>query len=152
HGAGFGLDEVEAFEAEVAGIFDAISAGTYPAGLARVTIVEFDRQRSERIRAVLDRLLPGQRIETAQPYGRDSVGAHSAERLRSVGYDSAAKGHSFVAMPFDPAFDDVLYFGIAPPIQAAGLLCERMDHISFTGEIVAQMKERIGQAAFMVAD
>jgi hypothetical protein len=152
HGVGFGLDEEEAFESEVGGIFDAISAGTYPPGLDTVRIIDINPQRADRLRTILERLVPNNQIEAAHPFGQDSVGEGSAERLRSVGYDSSARGHSFVAMPFEPAFDDVLYFGIAPPIRAAGLLCERMDHIAFTGDIVVQMKDRIGRAAFMVAD
>jgi hypothetical protein len=104
---------------------------------------------ADRMREVLDRLIPSGVIEVARPLGES---AGPAERLRGVGYDSAAKGHAFVAMPFDKAFNDIHHFGIAPSVRAAGLLCERMDHLTFTGDIVAHMKDRIGRARFVVAD
>lgn len=52
HGSGYGLDEAEAFESEITGLFDAIAGGTFPNGLERITIVEIDRGRAARLRKI----------------------------------------------------------------------------------------------------
>lgn len=80
------------------------------------------------------------------------VQAEAADRLSTVGFDSAAKAHVFVAMPFSPVFEDVYTFGIVPAAHAANLLVERTDQTSFTGDIVAHMRERISGARLFVAD
>jgi len=57
HGLGFGLDEAEAFESEVAGIIQALDSGEYPESLGTVSIVERSAARANRIRGVLVELL-----------------------------------------------------------------------------------------------
>ena len=51
HGAGFGLDEIEAFEAEVAGFLDAIGGGDIPKSLEKISIVERNPGRVARLQA-----------------------------------------------------------------------------------------------------
>jgi hypothetical protein len=53
HGAGYGLDEGEAFEAEVAGIMDAITSGDMPHALRRISIVERNPGRAKRLKESL---------------------------------------------------------------------------------------------------
>ena len=48
HGAGIGLDEEEAFTAQLAGLRHALRRRDWPATLDRVTIVELDAKRAER--------------------------------------------------------------------------------------------------------
>jgi len=55
-------------------------------------------------------------------------------------------------MPFADSFEDVFYYGIARPVRAAGLLCERIDQVAFTGDIIIRMRERIASSAVVVAD
>lgn len=62
------------------------------------------------------------------------------------------RGHAFVAMPFNPHMKDVFYFGIQGPVRDAGLVCERIDHDAFTGDIMQWLKERIATASLVVAD
>src|SRR5450755_4808000 len=40
HGPGYGLDEGEAFKAEIGGMVDAVRSGQYPRVLERITVVE----------------------------------------------------------------------------------------------------------------
>jgi nucleoside 2-deoxyribosyltransferase len=63
-----------------------------------------------------------------------------------------AKPHAFVAMPFNDYFQDVYHYGIQAPVHQAGLLCERMDHLNFTGEIVEWMKHKIETATVVIAE
>jgi hypothetical protein len=152
HGIGFGLDETEAFESEVAGIVEAIDSGNYPKSLLTVSIIELSKGRADRMRKSLAALLEPVVAGRELPEDGATKEESKSRRIDSVGYDSAARPHAFVAMPFGESFEDVFYYGIAPPVRAAGLLCERMDQISFTGDIVDRMRERISSAAIVVAD
>lgn len=150
HGPGYGLDESEAFESEVAGLLDAIDRGYYPAGLDQITIVEANAGRAKRLGGLLDRLLPdsprGARGRAARPL------TEVPDRLRSVGYESESKPHVFVAMPFAEEMDDVFHYGIQSAVNASGFLCERADLSAFTGDVIEWVKNRIATASLVVAD
>jgi hypothetical protein len=73
HGPGFGLDETEAFESEVAGLLDAITSNEVSPELGTITFVEWDSGRAERMGRALATLLPARRVERAQPLGRGSM-------------------------------------------------------------------------------
>lgn len=57
HGAGYGLDEIEALHSEFRGILGSLHAGKAPKRLNRVFIVERDDNRVTRLRAALDQLV-----------------------------------------------------------------------------------------------
>jgi hypothetical protein len=57
HGVGFGPDEVEAFESEVAGVIEAIDTGRHPSELSAITFIERDAGRARRMRQCLKSLL-----------------------------------------------------------------------------------------------
>jgi hypothetical protein len=152
HGTGYGLDEAEAFDSELAGLLDAISAGHFPPNLETITFVELDSRRAQRLTESLEKLLPrghvvldGGRIVT----GIDERAQHT---LRDAGYASSSKPHVFVAMPAAQEMDDVFYYGIRGAINAAGLLCERADFSPFTGDVLSRIKMRISSAILVVAD
>jgi hypothetical protein len=148
HGAGFGLDEEAAFESEITGIAEAIEAGSYPDTLRSVIIVERNRGRADRMASLL-----GSIPDSGRDAGRAlRLQAPPSRRADSSGYDSAQQQRAFVAMPFSESFEDVFYYGISPPIRAAGLLCERIDEIPFTGDVVGRMKDMIGSSTIVVAD
>ena len=150
HGAGFGLDEVEAFRAEIAGIAEAIRAGQYPMELEGVTIIENNRGRVRRLHSTLLELLKHGTIKTgaAGPLEDASTG----DELRSAGYTSETKPKVFVAMPFKEDMDDTYHYGIQSAVNAAGYLCERADLSSFTGDVLEFVKSRIRSASLVVAD
>ncbi|MFB9831287.1 hypothetical protein [Actinoallomurus acaciae] len=152
HGPGYGLDESEAFESELGGIFQAVSEGAFPAGLRTVTFVEANARRAERMLAMLEDV---PRIPLPRPGLSGSaitVAGDGHGRLRSAGYDADTKEHAFIAMPFADSFDDLFHYGIVPPVRGAGLICERLDELSFTGDVVQRLKERIDAARIVVAD
>ena len=152
HGIGFGLDETEAFESEIAGIVEALDSGQYPQSLLAVSIIEKSHGRADRIRDSLVTLLSSDDAEkeTAEPYA--IKGKSRLRRIDSVGYDSAERPHAFAAVPFRKSYEDVFYYAIDPSIRAVGLLCEKMDEISFTGDIVDRMRKRIASSKVIVAD
>lgn len=151
HGAGYGLDEVEAFEAEVAGLVDAVREDDYPDALQKITIVERNAGRARRLATALVGLLPDHKISKAGSPVHPAA-ALATERLRAAGYASDGKAHVFVAMPFRDEMDDVYHYGIQSAVKAAGFLCERADLSSFTGDVLEWVRGRIRSASLVVAD
>jgi hypothetical protein len=151
HGVGYGLDEVECFDAEIAGIVDALQAHDYPRSLRTISVLEINPGRAARMITQLESLL-----ETGPGVIRDSLGPTSealgGERLRSAGADLGARSHAFVAMPFDPTFSDTFHYGISPAVRVNGLLCERIDRQAFVGDILQRLKDQIEGAELVVAD
>jgi hypothetical protein len=142
HGPGFGLDELESCVSQLYGYQDAIRTGDYPATLRRITIVDRDAGRVERLRQGVAASDVSLEFRSGD---EDSVGKPPAAEL-------PAKPYAFVAMPFSDHFQDVYNYGIQVPVHRAGLLCERMDYLTFTGEIVDWMKRKIETATVVIAD
>jgi hypothetical protein len=149
-GPGYGLDEVEAFQSEIAGLVDAIRSGETPRALQKITIVEQHNGRANRLRNTLDALFPDHFVNTtaASEHPKSAAG----ETLRTAGYDAETKPRVFVAMPFKEEMDDVYHYGIVSATNAAGFLCERADLSAFTGDVLEWVKERIRSASLVIAD
>jgi hypothetical protein len=150
HGVGYGLDEVEAFRSELAGIFDAIRAGRVSGNLRQITVVESDSRRADTMRKVLVQLVPVYPGQAAGTTVRSLIGTLAP--FDRVGFDSDSRRHAFVAQPYSASFEDVYHYAIAPSVRKVGLLCERLDQQPFTGAVLDQMKERIAAATVVVAD
>jgi len=148
HGVGYGLDEQEAFRAQLAGAFETIEAGQ-TGQLEQIWIVERNRDRAERLKAILSKIVP-----SPPPALMKAARARSGKISESIdaGLPSQKKQHVFVAMPFSEEMEDVFEFGIKGPVNAAGLLCERVDMAVFTGDILERIKERIESASLVIAD
>lgn len=151
HGPGYGLDEVEAFEAEVAGFIDAVRSGEVPESLRTITIVERNRARAQRFTVLLADLLP-EGIINADLRDASQRSEEVRERIRAAGYASDAKPHAFVAMPFKEEMDDTYHYGIHGAVRAVGFLCERADLSSSTGDVLEWVRNRIKTASLVVAD
>jgi hypothetical protein len=154
HGVGFGLDEAEAFRSEIAGLLDAVYAGEIPPGLERISVIHNDADTVQRLIQLLRALLPDGIVNEASLAGKVTSPSLAGARaqLGAVGHDSRNKPHVFVAMPFAEEYADRFRYGIEGPVKVAGFLCERADLASFTGDVVAWVKERIGSAALVIAD
>jgi len=152
HGPGYGLDEIEAFESQLAGIVDSISSDDYPEELAEIVFVERSFGRAKRLSSFLQSLFPENVIPTPKTGGINSLKAESTESLRSAGNESASKKIIFVAMPFAKEFDDIFHYGIQGAVNSAGYLCERADLESFTGDVMEWVKKRIESAELVIAD
>jgi|WetSurMetagenome_2_1015567.scaffolds.fasta_scaffold69841_3 hypothetical protein len=152
HGPGYGLDEVEAFESQLAGILDSISADDFPDKLSEIIFVERSQGRATRLQTVLESLFPSSEIPTQKSGGIKQLKKNSAETLRAAGYGSDSKKRIFVAMPFASEFDDCFHYGIQGAVNSCGYLCERADLQSFTGDVMEFVKERIATSDFVIAD
>lgn len=152
-GAGCGLDDGESFDAEIAGLLDGIAAGDFPPSLVRVTIVERDRAKWMRIKALREEILPGRSLLPGGPKQTPAETEKVVERLEAAGSPRFPKEHIFVAMPLhDSTMDATFHYSIRPPIRAAGYLCERAEHTVFTGHIMEWVRERIASASLVIAD
>lgn len=152
HGPGFGLDEVESFESQLAGIIDSITAENSPTNLSEIIFVEYSQGRANRLQTILQNLFPTGQIPTPESGGVDQLKKDSAQTLEAAGSGSGIKKRIFVAMPFAIEFDDCFHFGIQGAVNACGYLCERADLESFVGDIMDWVKERIETADFVIAD
>lgn len=150
HGAGYGLDENEAFESQLAGFLDAVEGGDAPPALDEITFVEKNRFRAERLAKALSALGPLQ-PNVGKSLG-ESTNRETRERLSEVGYASLDKPHIFVAMPYVESMDDLYHYGIQNAATNARLLCERADLSSFTGDVMEWVRTRIRTSQLVVAD
>jgi len=149
HGPGYGLDEIEAFDAEVAGLAAGV-AQMRTGGLTAITFVELNVVRADILRSRLQELIP-----TGELTPGDSGGgvATSVEGARSKAImNDRAKPRIFVAMPFRAELEDHFEYGILRPAKKCGFICERADRETFNDDIVDWVKDRIATADLVVAD
>jgi hypothetical protein len=112
HGPGFGLDEIEAFKSEIAGITDAVSSGRFPPQLKAIAFVESDVGRAKRLEVELKALFPEGIIQTDYRGPVRGLKKQTADSLSTAGSNSSSKPRIFVAMPFAAEMDDVFHYGI----------------------------------------
>jgi hypothetical protein len=150
HGVGYGLDEREAFLSQIAGLWEA--ASRLPA-LRKVTIAERNQARARRLQALLESAILSIRAAKLPAGTRGPIESGSPPPASlDAGKASRAKPHIFVAMPFGKELEDTYVFGIQGPANAAGFLCERVDMVTFTGDILERIKNRIQTAALVIAE
>jgi hypothetical protein len=152
NGPNFGLDETEAFESVLAGIMDAVEAGTFPKQVKTITFVERDLKRWERLAAALNRLVPEGAIDIGNVAPIATLSHTTRAALHSAGSSTVAKPRVFVAMPFISDMDDVYHYGIQGAVHAAEMLCERADLSVFTGDVMTWVRQRIEGARLLIAD
>jgi hypothetical protein len=148
HGVGYGLDERESFLSQIGGLVEAIQSEAVPQFLERITIVEEDPKRAERLSEMLKENLPNKFVGVVSQAKRSVL----SKPVKEAGLKSNAKPYVFVAMPFREDMEDVYIFGIQGPANDAGYLCERVDMSVFTGDILSRIKSRIETADLVVAD
>jgi len=144
HGVGYGLDEREAFLAQIGGLIYAMKHEPEKYGFYKITIVEKNRKRANRLQNLV--------WENTTFQKPDSVVINKQTPEIQAGISSEKKPHIFVAMPFNDEMEDVFIFGIQGPVNKAGYLCERVDMDIFTGDIVSRILDRISTASLVIGD
>ena len=156
HGPNFGLDEVEALLYQLMGYTDAIIERKIPPQLRRISIVEIDDKRVQRLRAALENEFKNVESRLTDEWGyligRPDAKADAKPKPKSKPIQPDIKPHAFVVMPASPDSDDLFYYGIQGAVHAAGLLCERLEQQDLNAETLAQIKERIDTAAVVIAE
>jgi O-acetyl-ADP-ribose deacetylase (regulator of RNase III) len=159
HGAGFGLDELEAARALVTGCVSTLKKNR-PGGPERISIVELDPDRYRRVTGDFREYLPLLGLSVGEGDacwelwgGPPSIAESPAPAVTlSSGRTLGTGPFVFVAMPFAQEFDDTYHYGIYKPVHESGLLCERIDQSAFTGDILDQVKKKIRSAWLVVAE
>jgi len=109
HGAAFGLDELECFEASIAGLLDGIASGAFPPELSDIAILETVERRAARFDQEVDRLVKTRILEfDPSCVLQVQFEAAAAERFRSVGYASDVKPLLFVAIALPRRYEGSL--------------------------------------------
>jgi hypothetical protein len=150
HGPGYGLDPEQSFLSMVAGIISEWRRSEQP--LQRITIAERSEKRCEQLNAILHEHLrefglqqSGQRVAVNPATTAPSV--NSAAEIKSnivqFGVRAEEKPRLFVAMPFSNDFIDEFEIGFHEAAKASAFVCERLDLEAFTGDIVAEIRNRI---------
>jgi hypothetical protein len=169
HGPGYGLDESEAFLSLIGGLMDGIAAGQFSETLKAIEIVEYNSARVVRLRHLLGKALeqhPAQVVKrgsiniATKRAERDSgvtrnrrVVDHkmATEELADYGAASEKKIRIFVAMPFKDDYSDEYDIAITEAAQHANIVCERIDKEAYVGDIMHQVRARIGSYNGMLA-
>ena len=169
HGPGYGLDEGEAFLSLVGGLLDAVSANLQPASLETLYIVEQDSKRVARLRRLLASALegrPGLIAKTGSVNFSTSSGPRAGKasqatsvldheeaknELADYGTASERKLTLFVAMPLGDKWTDEYEIAMVEAAQHAEIVCERIDHRAFVGDITSEVRKRIASQHGMIA-
>jgi hypothetical protein len=160
HGPGMSLDEQEALFSLFAGFMDAINVGNLPPALRRITIVEISKDRSERLRAMIDNALDGAEYAhklkdgwgyMLRTFTADGASASATQDVVSAGTPNE-KPHAVALVPADADLEDVFYYGIQSPVHALGLLCERVEETLLSEDLFESVRQRIETASVVVAD
>lgn len=142
HGAGFGLDVEESFQAMIQGFQQGLVDQPI-AGLEKIIFVERNSRRFE----TLTHAMEG--VQLLSP--TDSKRATTPPKSQ-VAEPSETKKAVFVAMPFSDAFEDVYQFGIYQTVRKCGLVCEKVDESVYAGSIVDRIIDGIKNCEFVIAD
>jgi hypothetical protein len=155
HGPGYGLDEREAFLSLVGGFLDGIESGRFPKDLSRIEIVEINARRASRLKIILSEFMTDASGAENRRVAEDGAEifslAGSHRHLSSFGVESERKTKLFVAMPFAPEHSDVWEIAIQESCQTAGIICERVDKEAYTGDILSQIRTRLGNGNGVLA-
>ncbi|MBL8164319.1 MAG: toll/interleukin-1 receptor domain-containing protein [Anaerolineae bacterium] len=161
HGPGMSLDEQEALFSQFAGFMDALNTGSIPPGLRHITIVEISKDRSERLRTMIDNALAGAEYARKVTDGwgymlRTLVAGEAAATGETSQVISAGtpneKPHAVALVPADGDLEDVFYYGIQSPVHAMGLLCERVEDALLSEDLFESARQRIETAHVVIAE
>lgn len=149
------LDEGESLMAQIAGLMDAIKAGTAPKNLKRISIIDRDKPRIERLRKAVtpffDEVDYATKLEGENWAYQLLFSQTEAIETPDAGRE-IVKPYAFVLMPESEELEDIFYYGIQRPIHAMGLLCERNADNERTSQDLNSMMERIGLASALICD
>lgn len=149
------LDEGESLLAQIAGIMDAIKAGKAPINLKRISIIDRNKSRIQRLQAAVspyfDEMSYAKKLEgDGWAYGLN-FSQGQALQAPDAGHE-AVKPYAFVLLPQAEDLEDIFYYGIQRPIHAMGLLCERNADNDDTEQDLSAMLHRIGLARALICD
>jgi hypothetical protein len=154
HGVEYGLNEEEALRSQIAGYFDALEANYYPPTLERITIVEKNKDRAQRLSGILTNVVPGKVIPIAYNLTQ-RVYPKTIKRFaqnNNLDNDIIDTPRVYILIRSTPDVDDLFYYGIRSAVQSAGYICERADLTTSNADTLEHIKSRIEAASLVIAD
>ncbi len=162
HGSGFSLDEQEAMLSVFAGLRDAMQGGKMPSSLEKISIVEINTKRVNRLRTAIDKVM--KQVDYATPlsdgwgytlkYQGTSAEAEPDD-LQSAGGAKPTKPHAFVVLAAKDQDEDLFEYGIQTPVHAHGLLCERYEDVAedqYSEQVLTTIKQNIDHARVVIIE
>jgi hypothetical protein len=141
HGAGYGLDILEALRSMILGFQQGLTMHPLHA-LEKIVFVE---RSARRYQVLCDALAD---VEFVVPAGPPKTAPQAA----AAKVEPPRKKSAFVAMPFAEEFEDIYQFGIYGAARRCGYVCEKVDESVFAGSIIDRITEGIRNAEFLIAD
>jgi hypothetical protein len=150
HGPGYGLDPEQAFLSMISGLVAEWKAVDNQ--IEDVVISEISQKRCELLYEVLKERAP----EFGAVWdGRTNSAVFDQKVLvastQEFGASVEEKPRLFVAMPFSDDFQDIFEFGFHEAAKRNAFVCERLDVLNFTGDIVSEIKKRIKASVGVIA-
>lgn len=157
---------IESFLSQLSGIIDAFLEKKYPKNIEEIIIVERNQARASRLQQIIQDNFTSKKLKIDNSEEllinpiwdqkripiTNHISDYSFNKLEDVGIKSEAKPKIFVAMPFKEEMDDVYFYGIQESVRKLGFLCERIDFVSFTGDILERIKLKIDESKLVIAD
>jgi len=161
HGTGYGLDGGESLQRLIQGFEQGLAASprTGIERIAFLTLGERAARTLASVAATICRSTDAHRAQapqtacapTATPAGPAEPNEPvQTEVLQAVG--PPTKKRVFVAMPYADEFENVYEYGIYPAVRDCGFICEKVNEVHFTGDIVSRIRQGIETAALVIAD
>jgi len=156
HGAGYGLDGGESLQRLVQGFQEGLAR--HPgAGIEKIIFLSIREREYKMLSAMLSVMQRTAEEDRSTPIlkrrSEDDIPKRPTIPARAkAAAASREKKKVFVAMPFTEEFQNVYDFGIYPAVRNCGLICERVDEVHFTGDILSRIKESIESASLVIAD
>lgn len=149
------LDEGESLMAQIAGLVDAIKAGKAPKNLKRISIIDRNKNRIERLQASVSPYF--EEVGYATRVKGDNwaylLNFSQAQAVESPDAgQEAVKPYAFVMLPHSEDLEDIFFYGIQRPIHAMGLLCERNADTEETEQDLSAIMQRIGLSRAFICD
>jgi hypothetical protein len=143
HGPGYGLDELAATDSLVRGLI---------AGSQSFTDRPLELILVERAASRADRLIKYLKIDQPVPRSvQTGMQRFDTEVAQSISDGGSYQKRLFAAIPFGDEYMDHWELALQPAAHENGFVIERLDHESFTGDIVAEIRNRITKCAAIVA-
>jgi hypothetical protein len=145
HGPGYGLDELASTDSLVRGLVS--GSRHFPKENVKVVLVERSKSRSERLEDFLyaSGLINGDRSSS------ELNATYRPNVAELISRNRTYEKRLFASMPFGQNFLDHWELALQPAAHENNLLIERLDHESFVGDIVTEIRNRITKSAAVVA-
>jgi hypothetical protein len=145
HGPGHGLDELAAIDSLVRGLRQGSEKAD--TSFSEIRIVEARPARAERLKAFLQ----AAQLLDSRAAKRSSSKLSPPRLAAAISSSGKYDNRLFAAMPFKDEFLDHWELALQPAAHENELLIERLDHDHFVGDVVAEIRKRIGNCRAVIA-